>query len=224
MAVFGHAFVGDMDSAVAYTPQVLRAVSTSSASGTKALVVEQENQSWRFVTSTTSLMTTQRASQLSLRFGGKAKLRAEAATSLFTGECSLAIINAEAEARPAGLSARRLFRPPTQWLTPARTSATHRPAAGIAAIPQHADRHSVARGSLRCTLEVAVGALTSVSCIDNRASALGRSPPGIDASSTHLLCQGREVLDHGIDQGIVFRRANRTNNCVESIDVTLNSI
>lgn len=101
MSVFGHAFVGDMDSTVAYTSQVLRAVSTSSAAGTKALVVEQENQSWRFVTSTTSLMTTQRASQLSLRFGGKVKLRAEASTSLFTGECALAIINAEAEGRPA---------------------------------------------------------------------------------------------------------------------------
>ncbi len=101
MSVFGHAFVGDMDSTVAYTSQVLRAVSTSSSAGTKALVVEQENQSWRFVTSTPSLMTTQRAGQLSLRCGGKVKLRAEASTSLFTGECALAIINAEGETRPA---------------------------------------------------------------------------------------------------------------------------
>ncbi|MCP8940952.1 hypothetical protein NK718_20695 [Alsobacter sp. SYSU M60028] len=88
LAGFGHAFIDDSGSSVAFTSDVLRAVSTSAPSGPKVLIVERDGRGWRFLTSTTTLVTSQYASQLSRRTGAHVVVKPQSSNLLFTGECN----------------------------------------------------------------------------------------------------------------------------------------
>lgn len=88
LAGFGHAFVADSGSAVAFTSQVVRAVSTSSPSGPKVLILERDGARWRFLTQTTTLVTAQYAGQLSQRLGGAVNVKPQSSSLMFAGECN----------------------------------------------------------------------------------------------------------------------------------------